>query len=282
MPDFSGKVSGKFDTLTHSQKAVAHYAMEHMDMIAFNTLDDIATKIGVSTTTIIRFARELGYSGYSDMQKDVQSSIMDKVSLPERFTSKRDSINRDKLLMDTVQNDIADITNTLSNISQDSLRQAIDMIASARNIYVLGMRSSFALAHYMTSRLGQIRPGVKLIQSIGMIFPEEMVGAGSEDICIAYLFPRYSKTAANLILWLKNMGVRVILFTSQNYAAVQSYGDVFLPCSVGGVSFKNSFVAPMSLTNYLAAAVALQDYSGALETLRQTEEFLNKGYYLGL
>jgi DNA-binding MurR/RpiR family transcriptional regulator len=144
------------------------------------------------------------------------------------------------------------------------------------------MRSSFALAHYMTSRLGQIRPNVRLIQSAGMIYPEELIGCNGQDVCIAFLFPRYSKTAANLILWLRKRGVRIILFTSQNYSAIRTYGDIFLPCSVRGVSFKNSFAAPICLINYISAAIALLDRSRAIETLQQTEEFLNKGYHLGL
>lgn len=114
-----------------------------------------------------------------------------------------------------------------------------------------------------------------------MIFPEELVGSGSEDICIAFLFPRFSKTTANLIMWLRGMGARVILFTSQNYTPVQSYGDIIIPCRVKGISFKNSFTGPLCVINYLAAAVALEN-PDSIATLQQAEEFLKKGYYLGL
>ena len=282
MLNFSGKVTDMLSSLTHSQKIVADYVIEHMDMIAFTTLDDVAMKIGVSTTTIIRFARMLGYSGYSDMQKDIQCVIMDKVSLPERLTSTKESANLDKLLVETMQNDITNITETVGSLSDETLRDVIAAIQNSRNVYVLGMRSSFALAHYTTSRLGQVRPNVRLIQSVGMIFPEEMVGSSKEDICIAFLFPRYSKTASNLIMWMKNRGVRIVLFTSPSYGSVQSFGDIILPCHVKGNAFKNSYTAPMCVINYLAATVALQDSATAVETLQQTEEFLSKGYYLGL
>ncbi len=282
MPDFSSKINECFDDLTRSQKTVAEFFLEDSDTFAFSTLEDVAMKIGVSTTTIIRFARMLGYAGYSDMQKDIQNSLMDKVSLPERLIYTTDIIEQDQLLADTMQNDIADITSTLTNISHKDLSSAIDKISNAGNVYILGMRSSFALAHYMTSRLGQIRPNVRLIQSAGMIYPEELIGCNGLDVCIAFLFPRYSKTAANLILWLRKRGVRIILFTSQNYSAIRNYGDIFLPCSVGGVSYKNSFAAPICLINYIAAAIAVLDHSRAVETLQQTEDFLNKGYHLGL
>jgi len=281
MANFSSKVTDVLPSLTHSQRTVADYVLENMDAMAFATLDDAAMKIGVSTTTVIRFARSLGYSGYSDMQKDIQSQMMDKVSLPERLTNSRQRVSLGKLLQETMNNDIANITETVNNLPEAALQGAVAEILRARHVYILGMRSSFALAHYTASRLGQIRPHTRLVQSAGMIFPEEMVGSGPEDVCIAFLFPRFSKTTANLIMWLRGMGVRVILFTSQNYVTVQSYGDIIIPCRVKGNSFKNSFTGPMCVINYLAATLAME-CGDSLATLQQTEEFLKKGYYLGL
>jgi len=115
-----------------------------------------------------------------------------------------------------------------------------------------------------------------------MLYPEELIGCNEQDVCIAFLFPRYSKTAVNLILWLRKRGVRIILFTSQNYSAIRNYGDIFLPCSVTGISFKNSFATPICLINYISAAIALLEKPRSIETLQQTEEFLTKGYHLGL
>ncbi len=281
MANYSSKVTDALQSLTHSQRTVADYVLENRDAMAFATLDDAAMKIGVSTTTVIRFARALVYSGYSDMQKDLQSEIMDKVSLPERITGIKGKVSLDKLLRETMNNDIANITETVTKLPEETLRAAVREIILARRVHILGMRSSFALAHYTASRLGQIRPHIHLVQSAGMIFPEELVGSGPEDICIAFLFPRFSKTTANLIMWLRGMGVRVILFTSQNYRTVQAYGDIIVPCRVKGISFKNSFTGPMCVINYLAATVALENPE-AIATLQQAEEFLKKGYYLGL
>ena len=282
MSDLTNKIAERFNDLTHSQKTVANYFIDNPDKFAFSTLDDIAMKIGVSTTTIIRFARVMGYDGYSDIQKEIQKGLVTKVSLPDRLINKNENEAPDQLLMDTMQNDISDITTTMSQISQEDLSISTEEISNARNVYILGMRSSFALAHYMTSRLGQIRPNVKLVQSVGMIFPEELIGCNEEDVCIAFLFPRYSKTTANLILWLRKRKVKIILFTGQNISDIQNYGDIFLPCSVGGISFKNSFAAPICLINYIAAAIAQMDHARAISTLKEMEDFLNKGYYLGL
>ncbi len=282
MSDFTNKIAERFNDLTPSQKTVANYFIDNPSKFAFSTLEEIAMKIEVSTTTIIRFARMMGYNGYTEMQKECQKSLVTKVSLPDRLLRKSEGGKPDQLLMDTMQNNIADITTTISQISPEDLTKATESISNARNVYVLGMRSSFSLAHYMLTRVGQIRPNVRLVQSVGMIFPEELIGCNEQDVAIVFFFPRYSKTTANLILWLRKRNVKIILFTGQNISDVADYGDVFLPCSVGGISYKNSYVAPMCLIDYMAASIAQSNHQRALETLKEMEEFLNKGYYLGL
>ena len=281
MSGFMNKISENFDMFTHSQKAVANYLMDNLDHVAFCTLEDIAARIGVSTTTVIRFSRVLGYAGFSEMQKDIQSNIKSKVALPERLDNMM-VLSDNQLLNESFANDIQNIQKTMAAQNDEDLQKVIRHISDARNVYILGMRSSFSIAHYLASRLGEIKKNVRLVQSIGMIYPEEIVGAEKGDICIAYLFPRYSKIAATIISWLKNMGVEVSLVTSLNYSAVSGYGDIILPCAISSISYKNSFAAPLCLTNYLIAALAKNNYEESRETLARTESILSQGYYLGL
>ena len=282
MPDCSIKVTEIYPSLTPSQKMVADYVLEHLDAMAFTTLDDVALQVGVSTTTIIRFARMMGYSGYSDMLREIQSEVMDKVSLPKRLRNAKEKTDLDNLMAEIMQNDIDNITHTVTDLSGDLLGQAVDKILGARNVYVLGMHGAFSLAHYTITRLGQIRPNVRLVQSVGMIFPEEMAGSNSKDVCIAFMFPRYSKIASDIIAWLKKMGVHIVLFTGSENTAVKKYGDIVLPCHIKGVSFKNTYAAPMCVINYIATAATIKNAAAAMEILRQTEDFFDKGYYLGL
>ncbi|MDD3221269.1 MAG: MurR/RpiR family transcriptional regulator [Clostridia bacterium] len=281
MSDFLTNLSQHFDSFTHSQKRTANYLTDHMSDFAFSTLESLAEKINVSTTTIIRFARALGYKGFSEMQRDIQAELKHRESLPGRLED-MPSISDNHLLRESIENDIKNIKKTLDVQKDEDLKKAIEIISGARHIYVLGMRSSFAVAHYMASQLGEIKKHVNLIQSIGMIYPEEIVGAGEDDVCIAYLFPRYSKVAATMISWLKEHGVKIILITSLNYGAVSGYGDIMLPCAISSVSYKNSFAAPLCLTNYLIAALAKQNYDEAKEVLSRTESILSQGYYLGI
>lgn len=281
MSDFLTNLNQHFDSFTHSQKLTANYLTDHMTEFAFSTLESLAEKIDVSTTTIIRFSRVLGYKGFSEMQRDIQAELKQKESLPGRLAD-MPMISDNHLLRESFENDMKNIRKTLEVQRDEDLRKAIEIISGAQNIYVLGMRSSFAVAHYMASQLGEIKKHVNLIQSIGMIYPEEIVGAGEGDVCIAYLFPRYSKVAATMISWLREHGAKVVLITSMNYGAVSSYGDVILPCSISSVTYKNSFAAPLCLTNYMIAALAKQNYDEAKEVLSRTESILAQGYYLGI
>lgn len=281
MSDFLTNLSQHFDAFTHSQKRTANYLTDHMSDFAFSTLENLAEKINVSTTTIIRFARVLGYKGFTEMQRDIQTELKHRESLPGRLED-MPSISDNHLLRESVENDIKNIRKTLEVQKDADLKTAIELISGAKHIYVLGMRSSFSVAHYMASQLGEIKKHVNLIQSIGMIYPEEIVGADEEDVCIAYFFPRYSKVAATMISWLKEHGVKIVLITSLNYGTVSGYGDVILPCAISSISYKNSFSAPMCLTNYLIAALAKQNYDEAREVLSRTESILTQGYYLGI
>ncbi|WP_418748014.1 MurR/RpiR family transcriptional regulator [Frisingicoccus sp.] len=281
MSDFLTNLNQHFDSFTHSQKLTANYLTDHMTEFAFSTLENLAEKIDVSTTTVIRFSRALGYKGFSEMQRDIQAELKQKESLPGRLAD-MPPISDNHLLRESFENDIKNIRKTLEVQRDEDLKKAVEIISGAKNIYVLGMRSSFAVAHYMASQLGEIKKHVNLIQSIGMIYPEEIVGAGEGDVCIAYLFPRYSKVAATMITWLREHGAKVVLITSMNYGAVSGYGDVILPCAISSVTYKNSFAAPLCLTNYMIAALAKQNYEEAKEVLSRTESILAQGYYLGI
>ncbi|MCI8639133.1 MAG: MurR/RpiR family transcriptional regulator [Coprococcus sp.] len=281
MANFLQELNNRYDTFTRSQRLIAVYLADNLNDIAFCTLEELAERIGVSTTTVIRFCRALNYTGYSEMQKDIQSNIQTKVGLPQRLSNKKKH-SGNALLTDSFQNDINNIQQTLELQNNHDLQTVIDYISTARNVYVLGMRSSFSISYYMASRLSEIRENVRLIQSVGMLYPEEIVSAKPDDVCIAFLFPRYSKLSTTILSWLKNEGVKIILFTSLNYSVIQRYGDIILPCAISSVSYKNSYAAPLSLSNYLIAAIAQKNHEESRRMLEKTESILNQGFYLGL
>lgn len=282
MEDFFNKLTIDYDSFTHSQKAIANYLIENQDNVAFDTLEDLSEKIGVSTTTVIRFSRVLGYHGYSDMQKDIQNNVRTKTALPDRFDKTNLQIPKNQLLQHSFSNDMNNIQKTLSLQKDQDLEQCIQLISQAENLFVLGMRASFSIAHYFASRVGEIKSNVHLISSTGMIYPEEINSAQEGDVCVAYIFPRYSKTATTILSWFRNCGVKIILITSQNVTSVMGYGDIILPCTISSVYYKNSYAAPLCLTNFLIAALAQAAPEEARRMLERTENILSQGFFLGL
>jgi len=280
--DLIKNVTEKYSSFSRMQKKVADYIAENMQTIAFKTLEDVASLVGVSTTTIIRFARCLGYSGYSQMQQDIRDSIKEKVSLPERLDTTIKKIHKDRLLIDAYKREISNLSETLKNITPEELERAINLIVGAENVYVLGMRSTFAIAHYTSIYLAQVKKNVRLIQGVGGMYPEEVVNFKKGDVCIAFLFPRYQRTVANLLSWAKNHGVKVVLFTSGTYSNIRHLGDIFIPCVIKSLSVKDSLIPAMFLAQYLVAAIAVSDYNQSKEVLTNMEEILGQGYYLGL
>ena len=281
MNDLLSRMQEKFSTLTNSQRKVANYVGDHLNSLAFLTLDELAYRIGVSTTTVIRFARTLGYSGYSDMQQAIRTALQGKSSLPERYREATRHVERDQLLMDSFHTDLDNIQQTLTALDPALLKASVDAIVAAKRVYLLGMRGAFSLSHMMASRLGQIKEDVRLIQAVGALYPEEVNGADEGDVCIAFMFPRYAKLTASLVSFFKKRGTRVIIITGTHDAPVRTYGDLILPCAIQSVSFKSSYAAPVCLIHYLVAAVALE-LPDAKDVLSRTEEMLSQGYYLGL
>lgn len=280
-------IKNMYDRMTNTQKQVADYFLRNYDTIAFKRLDEVAMQIGVSTTSVIRFARTLGFRGYADIQHALQQNIIGmtnntKASLPDRLNDSIKHTKHDKLLVDAFQNDIDNIYATLAGLSEETLAQTVSSIIQAKTVYVLGARGTFSAAHYLGYRLSQIKKGVHLINGTGMMYPEEINMVTSDDICIAFLMPRYSKLTANVVSWMKKRGVKIILFTQLGNLEIHPYGDIILPCQTTGISYKSSLVSVFCLCNYLLASVAYEDPDNAMKTIAQTEDLLNQGFYLGL
>lgn len=282
MSDLSYKITSVYTTLTQTERKAANYITENSNAIAFESLDNLALKIGVSTTSIIRLAKALGYSGYAEMRQSIQENLNGTIagSMRKRFIASDKISDTDKMLMSYLNKNMEIIKNTFESQRTEDLQDAINTITNAKNVYVIGLSDSFTLAYNMSIRLGQIRKSVHLMQSVGAIFPMELQDAGPEDVCIGFLFPSYSKVTANILAMMKMNGTRVILFTSQNTAPVKEYGDIILPCDISVINIKDSNVGPLCLSDYIVDAIAVGSYDKSMEVLSKTEEIISHGYYL--
>ncbi len=287
MSDILYKISAVYPKLTQAQKKVADYITENSNALIFDTLDHLALQIGVSTTSILRLARTLGFNGYSDMQQSFRDNMNSSEkegssSLVKRLQASGKNSDHMKLFLNCLDKNIEQVQKTFEAQNEKELETAIQQIAEARNVFLIGLSDSFALAYNMSIRLGQVRKNVHLMQSVGGIFPMELQDADNQDVCVAFLFPRYSKITANVLTMMKKNKVKTILFTGQNTTVLRSYGDILLPCSISGTIVKDSIVGPMCLSNYIVDAVIHSRYEETMEVLEKTEEILGYGNYLGV
>ena len=275
-------IKEKYSSFTRLQKVVGDYVLEKTDNIVFSSLDKVASEIGVSTTTVIRFARSLGFAGYTELQEGIRKQVIYKKSLPSRLNLDLETQNleKDHLAARVFQNDIFNIQETLNSLDMEQVKRAVDLLCSARHIGVLGMRGAFPLAYSMALTLGEVKKNVRLIDGIGMAYPEEAMNLEEEDVCLVYAFPRYLRMAMDMVRNIKERRVRIILVTSQAYHNMEKLVDVVIPCFVEGYSFKSSMVAPLALNNYLITEVTRRDRKQAEAMLARTEEWLNRGLYL--
>lgn len=270
-----------YEKYTNSERVIADYILDNFNYILYDTLNILAQKIGVSTTSIIRFAKNLGFNGYSDLQDSIRSYSMtdDPFNMSKNFVDIEDN-NVSELFESSLNKDIENLKNTLNSISKDDLESATQMLAKARKVYIIGMNDSFTLAYYMALRLGQVRENVYLLQSVGGMYPIEITSSNEEDLIVAYLFPRYSLNTINIIKKVKSNNGKVLIITSNSTSRIKDLGDLILPTFVHGVGIKESLIAPVSLSSYLASAVALVNPEKSKEIINYTERILQTGYYL--
>lgn len=271
-------IKDALDDMTRSERQVATYYLANPNDFAFCTLDAIAGKIDTSTTSVLRFCRRIGFQGYKDLQQAARQQISLQPQLPDKFLRSMD--NADDLLVRTVSRDIQCIRDTFQSLSQADILQAVSLICGAQNLYTFGMRESYCLAHYGYTRLLSVRPGVELLQagSNGQI--ESLLNMNAQDVCIAFLFHRYTQQTIRILELLAQRGVSVILVTDPPYSDVESLAEVILSCVVDRGGIKNSSAAPVVLLDYLCDAVAAQLGESALEHMNHAEALFRQGEVL--
>ena len=274
-------IYNNYDNYTNSEKTIADYIINNFNNITYDTLSSLAQKIGVSTTSIIRFAKELNFNGYSELQESIRAyaDSDDPFNVARNF---REMENQDisDMFEKSLNKDIENLKKTINSLSKDDLEKAIDYLANARRIYVMGYNDSFTMAYYMAARLGQVRESVSLLQGVGGLYPMEIASSNEEDLLVAYLFPRYSMNTVNIINKVKINGTKVLIITAHDTTKIRHFADVILPTYVYGSGVRESYIAPLALSSYLASSVALVNPEKSSKFINYTERVLQTGYYL--
>lgn len=262
--------------MTRSERQVAAFVLGHLNDIVFYTLDELARQTDLSTTSVLRFCRRLGYDGFKQFQNAVRTDLKYSPDLMDKFQRTANNQLENTLLAQTVQQGILCIQQTFQELPFEQISDAVDLIAKARRVYTFGMRESQALASYAYSRLLTVRGDVFLYQEGYSGNVETLLSLTMDDVFLVYLFRRYTGQTIRLLETLKERGVQIILITSPPVEAVSRFATVLLPCQVDANGIKNSALAPICLADYLCNAVAMVNPEVTLKRMKQSEELFRQ------
>ncbi|HBL5936373.1 TPA: MurR/RpiR family transcriptional regulator [Clostridioides difficile] len=252
-------IQSQYTRLSKGQKLIAQYILNNYDKVAFMTACKLGETVGVSESTVVRFANALGYSGYPKLQAALQELIKNKLTTVQRVEMAHDYSDDFAILNKVLKSDIDNIRSTLEEIDERAFKEASNKLLRARKIYILGMRSSFVVAQYLGFYLDIILDNVHIIRmDMGDAF-EQIVRINEEDVIVAISFPRYSKKSYQIVNYAKEKGAHVISLTDSLFAPVASLADNTLPVKSNMASFVDSLVPALSISNALAISVGMKE-----------------------
>ena len=239
------------------QRMIARYIEEHSEQVAFMTASRLGQTVGVSESTVVRFAAELGFDGYPSMQKTLQEMIRNKLTAIQRVEVSKERIGNQDVMTMVMQSDIEKIRMTLDETDQVSFNQAVAAIANAKRIYVLGVRSASVLANFISFYFRFMFDNLVSVDtsSISEVF-EQIVHISADDVFIGLSFPRYSKRTIKAMQYAKDQGAKVVAITDSKVSPLTKIADVSLLAKSDMASFVDSLVAPLSLVNALIVAIS--------------------------
>ena len=269
----------KEPSFSKGQRRIAGYITDSYDKAAFMTASKLGKMVGVSESTVVRFAVELGFDGYPEMQKAMQEMVMNRLTSVQRIEVANDRIGNQDVLGKVLQADADKIRQTAETISRDDFQTAVDVILRARRIYVLGVRSAAPLAnfagYYMNYMFDDIR--IITVSGAGEMF-ENLVNIKPDDVVIAFSFPRYSSATLKAVQYCREIGATVIGITNSHLSPLAENSDYVLIAKSDMVSLVDSLVAPLSVVNALLVALASareKEVQKSLGTLERVWEEYN-------
>ena len=272
MNDLITKIQSELPGFSKGQKQIARFILEHYDKAAFMTASRLGVTVGVSESTVVRFATELGYDGYPHLQRALQEMIRNKLTSVQRMEVAGDRMVGRDVLQTVLHADTDMIRVTLDEIDRDAFQGAVDALMGAKRIYILGVRSSSALASFLGFYFNLLFENVTLVHtnSVSEIF-EQVLRVGPGDVLFGISFPRYSKRTLSAMKYARDRGARVIALTDSQLSPLARVADHVLLARSDMASFVDSLVAPLSVINALIVAVGMSRRDEIEQTFNKLE-----------
>ncbi|HJA12184.1 MAG TPA: MurR/RpiR family transcriptional regulator [Candidatus Mediterraneibacter merdipullorum] len=267
------RMEDKYEKMSKGQRRLADYVRENYDKAVFLTAAKLGETVGVSESTVVRFAIQLGYKGYPEFQKALEELVRTKLNSIQRMEVTYGRISQSEILETVLNSDIEKIRQTLAVIDHRAFDLAIETILNARKIYVIGIRSCAPLASFFSFYLNLVCDDVTPVttNSSSEIF-EQLIRIGEEDVIIGISFPRYSMRTLKALEFASNRKAKVITLTDSIHSPMNLYSSCNLIARSDMASIVDSLVAPLSVVNSLIVALCMKKQEEVISTLETLED----------
>lgn len=271
--DLLNRINKNYSKMSKGQKLLAAYITDNYDKAVFLTAAKMGTVVGVSESTVVRFAMSLGYKGYPEFQSALEELVRNKLNSVQRMDVTYGRISQSEILETVLKSDADKLKTTLEKIDHSAFELAVDTILGARNIYIVGIRSCAPLASFLSFYLNLMFDNVRLLHtnSASEIF-EQMVRINEEDVIIGISFPRYSMRTLKALEFANNRSAKVITITDSIHSPMNLYSSCNLIADSDMASIVDSLVAPLSVINALIVALCMKKQKEVAKTLTTLEE----------
>ena len=258
--------------MSKGQKAIAAFILKQYERAAYLTAARIGEEAGVSESTVVRFAMELGFEGYPHFQKVLQEELKVRLTAAQRLKASSRLADNPDILGTVLQADIEKLRQTYERLDRDSFEKAVTTIMNARKIYILGVRSAAPLAAFLGFYFNLIFDNIRLVHttSVSEMF-EQILSVREGDVVIGVSFPRYSRRTIKAMAYSRDCGATVIAITDKSDTPISNNADLCLLAPSDMMSFVDSLVAPLSVINALIAALTIRMKDHVSETLEKLE-----------
>lgn len=274
--DIISRINEKYTSMSKGHKAIASYIMEHYDQAAFMTAAKLGEALGISESTVVRFAAGIGYEGYPQMQQALAAWVKGKLNTIDSMDVKYAGSSQSEVLASVLSSDIEKLRHTIDHLNPAAFETAVNLILEAKTVYILGIRSCEPLAGFLSFYLNMIRGNIVQLKttSTSEVF-EQMIRINEEDCIIGISFPRYSMRTLKAMEFANDRSAKVITITDSIHSPMNLYSSCNLLARSDMVSIVDSLVAPLSVINALVVALCLKRPEQVRKNLESLEGVWN-------
>lgn len=267
------RINQQYSKLSKGQKRLASYITDNYDKAVFLTAARLGQKVGVSESTTVRFATQLGYSGFPEFHRALEELVINKLNSIQRMEVTYGKVPQAEILDKVLQADIDKIKQTMESLNHEVFDLAVETLLGAKTIYIIGIRSCAPLAQFLSFYLNLVFEDVRLIQtsSASEIF-EQMIRIDEKDVIIGISFPRYSMRTLKAMEFANNRNAKVITLTDSIHSPMNLYSSCNLIARSDMASIVDSLVAPLSVINALVVALCMKKQQDVVDTLETMEK----------